>query len=131
VESLGGPAVVVSRRDCRGSGCDAGSAAYLVRHGTTVATPLGAAMDVEWSRDGRRVWLLRRQDATHCTLDQVGLDGPPRRPTRPLACDAVSSRSSLPACSSTARRPGEPRLAVRQLDLPGPERQGGFRFAIG
>lgn len=89
VESVGGHAVVVSRRDCRGSGCDAGSTAYLVRHGGTVATPLGAAMDVEWSRDGRGVWLLRRRDATHCTFDHVGLDVQPRRPTRPLPCEAV------------------------------------------
>jgi hypothetical protein len=89
VESLGGDAVVVSRRDCGGGGCDAGSAAYLVRHGGTAATPLGAAMDVELSRDGRGVWLLQRQDATHCTLGQVGLDGRQRRPTRPMPCEAV------------------------------------------
>ena len=89
VESVGGHAVVVSRRDCRGSGCDAGAAAYLVRRGGTAATRLGAAVDVELSRDGQAVWLLRRQDATRCTLDQVGLDGRPRRPPRPLPCDAV------------------------------------------
>jgi hypothetical protein len=89
VESVGEHAVVVSRRDCRGSDCDADSVVYLVRHGSTVATWLGAALDVEWSRDGRGVWLLSRQDATHCTLGQVGLDGQPRRPTRPVPCDAV------------------------------------------
>jgi hypothetical protein len=89
VESVGGHTVVVSRRDCRGSDCDAASTAYLVRKGSTVATPLGAAMDVEWARDGRGVWLLRRQDTTRCTLDRVGLDGRPRRPTQPLPCEAV------------------------------------------
>ena len=89
VESLGGDAVVVSRRDCDGGGCDAGSAAYLVRRGGTAAAPLGAAMDVELSRDGRGVWLLQRQDATHCTLGQIGLDGRQRRPTRPMPCEAV------------------------------------------
>ncbi len=89
VESVGEDAVVVSRRDCRGSGCDADSLVYLVRQGRTVATRLGAASDVESSRDGRGVWLLARQDSTHCTLGQVGLDGHPRRPTRPVPCESV------------------------------------------
>jgi hypothetical protein len=89
VESVGRDAVVVSRRDCRGSACDVDSAAYLVRHGGTVATWLGAASDVEATRDGRGVWLLSRQDATRCVLGQVGLDGRARRPARPVPCDAV------------------------------------------
>jgi hypothetical protein len=89
VEAVGEHAVVVSRRDCRGSGCDADSVVYLVRHGSTVATRLGAATDVESSADGQGVWLLARQDATRCQLGQVGLDGRPRRPPRPAPCDAV------------------------------------------
>jgi hypothetical protein len=89
VESVGEDAVVVSRRDCRGSGCDTDSVVYLVRHGSTVATRLGAASDVESSRDGGGVWLLARQDSTHCTLGQVGLDGQPRRPTRPVPCESA------------------------------------------
>ena len=89
VESVGEHAVVVSRRDCRGSGCDADSVVYLVRHGSTMATRLAAAADVEFSRDGQGVWLLSRQNATRCTLGQVGLDGQPRRPSRPVPCDAV------------------------------------------
>jgi hypothetical protein len=89
VEPVGEDAVVVSRRDCRGSGCGADSLVYLVRHGSTVATRLGAASDVESSRDGRGVWLLARQDSTHCTLGQVGLDGHPRRLTRPVPCESV------------------------------------------
>jgi hypothetical protein len=89
VESVGEDAVVVSRRDCRGSGCEADSVVYLVRHGHTVATRLGAGSDVESSTDGRGVWLLARPDSTHCTLGQVGLDGQPRRPTRPVPCEAV------------------------------------------
>jgi hypothetical protein len=89
VESVGQDAVVVSRRDCRGSGCDADSVVYLVRRGSTVATRLGAATDVEASRDGQGVWLLSRQDATQCTLGQVGLDGQPRRPPRQVPCDVV------------------------------------------
>jgi hypothetical protein len=89
VESVGEDAVVVSRRDCRGSGCDADPLVYLVRHGSTVATRLAAASDVESSRDGRGVWLLDRQDSTHCTLGQVGLDGHPRRLARPVPCESV------------------------------------------
>jgi|Tabmets5t2r1_1033131.scaffolds.fasta_scaffold04105_5 hypothetical protein len=89
VEAVGEDAVVVSRRDCRGSGCDADSVVYLMRHGTTVATRLGAATDVEASSDGQGVWLVSRQDATGCILGQVGLDGRPRRPSWPAPCDAV------------------------------------------
>lgn len=89
VESVGQDAVVVSRQGCRGSDCDANPDVYLVRRGSTVATRLGAALDVEGARDGRGVWLLSRQDATHCALGQVGLDGQPRRPARPMPCDAV------------------------------------------
>jgi hypothetical protein len=62
---------------------------YLVRHGSTVATRLGAATDVEASANGQGVWQLARQDATRCILGQVGLDGRPRRPPRPAPCDAV------------------------------------------
>jgi hypothetical protein len=90
VEPVGEDAVVVTRRDCRGSDCDAGdSAAYLVRHGDTAATWLGAASDVESAGDDRGVWLLSRQDASRCALGQVGLDGRPWRPPRPAPCDAV------------------------------------------
>jgi hypothetical protein len=90
VEPVGEDAVVVTRRDCRGSDCDAGdSAAYLVRHGDTAATWLGAASDVESASDDRGVWLLSRQDASRCALGQVGLDGRPWRPPRPAPCDAV------------------------------------------
>jgi hypothetical protein len=89
VEAVGEDAVVVLRRDCRGSGCDADSVVYLVRHGSTVASRLGAATDVEASADGQGVWLLARQDATRCILGQVGLDGRHRRPPRPAPCDAV------------------------------------------
>jgi hypothetical protein len=90
VEPVGEDAVVVTRRNCRAGDCDAGdSAAYLVRHGDTAATWLGAASDVESARDGRGVWLLSRQDASRCALGQVRPDGRPRRPPRPAPCDAV------------------------------------------
>jgi hypothetical protein len=96
VESVGQDAVVVSRRDCQGGDCNADSVVYLVRHGSTVATRLVAALDVEASSDGRSVWLLSRQDATRCSLGQVGLDGQPRRPTRPMPC-GVALMKELPA----------------------------------
>jgi hypothetical protein len=89
VERVGEDAVVVSRRDCRGRGCDEDAAVYLVRHGGTVATRLAAGTDVEGSRDGQGVWLLGRRDAGHCTLGQVGLDGRPRRPAPPASCHVV------------------------------------------
>jgi hypothetical protein len=211
VEAVGEDAVVVSRRDCRGSGCDADSVVYLVRHGSTVATRLGAATDVEASADGQGVWLLARQDATRCILGQVGLDGRPRRPPRPAPCDAVlidelpagllvygtrpgdgsgpysalatvafyparspeqtqdvwlldiasrgwrrlpdmplrlgPSKPQLrwtpdgrlvllaepagePAAVVAVWRPGQSRIAARRVQLPDPERGGGYRFAI-
>ena len=119
VESVGEDAVVVSRRDCRGSDCDADSVVYLVRHGGTVATRLGAALDVEASRDGLGVWLLSRQDATHCALGQVGLDGRQRRPTRPLPCESVLIEE-LPAgllvYGSARRNGGDPYSALVAAD---------------
>jgi hypothetical protein len=89
VEPVGEHAAVVSRRDCRGAGCQADSVVYLVRRGSTVATRLAAAADVESSSDGQGVWLLSRQDASHCRLGLVDLDGRPRRPPRPAPCDAA------------------------------------------
>jgi hypothetical protein len=89
VEQVGDHAVVVSRPDCRGSGCQADSVVYLVRRGSTVATRLVAASDVESSSDGLGVWLLSRRDASSCSLGLVALDGRPRRPPRPVPCDAA------------------------------------------
>ena len=89
VESVGEHAVVLSRKGCRGSDCHANPDVYLVRHGATTATRLGAALDMEASRDGRGVWLLSRRDAAGCVIGQVGLDGRQRRPARPVPCEAV------------------------------------------
>jgi hypothetical protein len=89
VEAVGEDAVVVSRRGCRGSDCDANPDVFLVRHGSARATRLGAALDVEQARDGLGVWMLSRRDATRCVIGQVGLDGRQRRPARPAPCDAV------------------------------------------
>jgi hypothetical protein len=118
VESVGEDAVVVSRRGCRGSDCDADPDVYLVRHGRTVASRLGAALDVEASRDGLGVWLLSRQDATHCALGQVGLDGRQRRPTRPMPCEAVLIEE-LPAgllVYGASRDGGDPYSALVTAD---------------
>jgi len=119
VESVGEDAVVVSRRDCRGSDCDADSVVYLMRHGGTVATRLGAALDVEASSDGLGVWLLSRQDATHCVLGQVGLDGRQRRPTRSMPCESVLIEE-LPAgllvYGSPPRNGGDPYSALVTAD---------------
>jgi hypothetical protein len=119
VEPVGQDAVVVSRPGCRGSGCDAGSVVYLVRHGRAEATRLGAAVDVQSSRDGQGVWLLRRQDEAHCTLGQVGLDGRPRRPARPMPCEAVLIEE-LPAgllvYGSAPRDGGDPYSALVTAD---------------
>ena len=80
---VGDDAVVVSDRTC--NGCpDAG--VYRVGHDTTVATRLGAALDVVAAGDGRAVWLLGHQARTGCALREVGLDGRPRRPARPFPC---------------------------------------------
>jgi hypothetical protein len=137
LESVGAHAVVVSRPDCRGSGCGADSVVYLVRHGSTVATRLGAASDVESSRDGRGVWLPARQDSTHCTLGQVGLDGQLRRPARPVPCESAlidelpAGLANDPASGLVAVwRPGQPRIAIRRVRLPEPGPPSGFRFVI-
>jgi hypothetical protein len=80
---VGDDAVVVSDRTC--NGCpDAG--VYRVGHDTTVATRLGAALDVVAASDGRAVWLLGHQARAGCALREVGLDGRPRRPARPFPC---------------------------------------------
>jgi hypothetical protein len=89
VETVGEHAVVISRPGCRGSDCPTNPDVHLVRHGETVATRLGAALDVEASRDRLGVWLLSRLDATRCVIGQVGLDGRQRRPARPAPCQAV------------------------------------------
>lgn len=80
---VGADAVVVSDRTC--NGCR-DTRVYRVRHGTTVATRLGTARDVVAAGDGRAVWMLSDQGPTRCTLREVGLDGQPRRPARPIRC---------------------------------------------
>ena len=80
---VGKDAVVVSDRTCK----DCREArVYRVQRDTTVATRLGTAQEVVAASDGRAVWMLSDQGPTHCTLRNVGLDGRPRRPARPIPC---------------------------------------------
>ncbi len=134
VESVGKDAVVVSRRDCRGSDCDADSVVYLVRHGGTVATRLGAAMDVEWCRDGLGVWLLDTTTRRWQQLPDMPLGLAPSKPQLRWTADGrlllLAGLADDPAGLVAVWRPGEARIAVRRVRLPKPERRTGFRFAI-
>jgi hypothetical protein len=94
---VGADAIVVSDRSC--NGCR-DTRLYRVRHGTTVATPLGAAWDVVAASDGRAVWMLSDHDQSNCTLREVGLDGRPRRPARPIP---RTTRRGLAASGSRHR----------------------------
>src|SRR6266536_3464955 len=48
------------------------SEVFVLRRGTTAATPIGQGWDVAASRDGRGVWLLQYADTTRCTLREIG-----------------------------------------------------------
>lgn len=80
---LGREALVLSARYC--DRCR-GSSAYLVRHGSTAATPLRRALEVLPSRDGQAVWLLSTRPAGGCTIGELWLDGRPRRAPRRVSC---------------------------------------------
>jgi hypothetical protein len=84
VVPVGNDALVFSFRIC--TPCRPGSSAYLVRRGSTAATPLGKALQVVPSRDGQGRWMLSSQDAGRCTIGEVGLDGRPRRAARQVSC---------------------------------------------
>jgi hypothetical protein len=72
VLAVGEDALVLSTGFC---GRCQSTSAYLLRRGSTVATPLGAAMEIVPSRDGRGLWMLERRRAGRCTLREGGLDG--------------------------------------------------------
>jgi hypothetical protein len=59
---------------------------YVVRHGTTDATRIATGWDVAPADNGQAVWLLHFEDAHHCTLSEVGLDGRTLRGPRAVAC---------------------------------------------
>jgi hypothetical protein len=61
---------------------------YVVRRGATRATRLATAWEVASAADGSAVWLKRYDDARHCTLREVLLDGTERQSPRPVACSA-------------------------------------------
>src|SRR6266508_3301778 len=194
VESVGKDAVVVSRRDCRGSDCDADSVVYLVRHGGTVRrlpevvdgvaggdlvlstvepgrlialTDVGSGVShrLPWPSkldahvmglvgghpNGRlaHVAFYPALDGAEQTLDVWLLDITTRRwrqlpdmplrlaPSKPQLRWTADGRLLLlagladdPAGLVAVWRPGEPRIAVRRVRLPEPERRTGFRFAI-
>lgn len=72
VAPVGDDALVVSYPVCRR--CPATASVYVVRRGGTAATPLGTALAAIPARDGRGVWLLRR-DGNGCMIAREGLDG--------------------------------------------------------
>ena len=83
---VGKHALVLSHRSC--AGCRWLSSVYLLRHDSTTAAPLAAALQAVPSRDGESVWMLSRLDARHCTIAKIGLDGRPQRRPRPVRCRA-------------------------------------------
>ena len=106
---VGEHAVIVSDRVC--TSCrPPGPEVYGIWRDSTSAVRLGSAQEVVAARDGRAVWLLGHQTTTACTLRQVGLDGQPRRPARPVSC-ATKLLGELPAgllvASGTSEDPWE------------------------
>jgi hypothetical protein len=81
---LGEHALVLSQRLC--ARCSPVSGLFLLRHGSTVATPVGRALQAVPSRDGESAWLLRRLGATQCTIGNIGLDARPRGSARRVPC---------------------------------------------
>ena len=106
---VGEHAVIVSERTCASCRWSAAEVHGLWR-GSTSAVRLGSAQEVVAARDGRAVWLLGHQTTTACTLRQVGLDGRPRRPARPVSC-TTKLLGELPAgllvASGTSEDPWE------------------------
>jgi hypothetical protein len=80
VAAVGEHALLTAYRFC--SGCrDVG--VYLLRHGTTSATRLGAALQAVPSRDEHGVWLLQRRGGRdRCLLAEIDLAG--RRRSAPI-----------------------------------------------
>jgi hypothetical protein len=106
---VGEHAVIVSDRVC--TGCrPPGPEVYGIWRGSTAAVRLGRPQQVAAAHDGRAVWLLGHQTTTACTLRQVGLDGRPRQPARPVSC-TTTLLGELPAgllvASGTSEDPWE------------------------
>jgi hypothetical protein len=83
---LGKHALVLSFRFC--DRCRGGVDVYWVRHGSTSAIRLGRALEAVPARNGRAVWMLRRQGLRHCTVRKVDLSRRPRGVARAVSCRA-------------------------------------------
>lgn len=59
---------------------------YVVRRGATRARRLATAWEVAPAADGSAVWLKAYEDARHCTLRELALDGSERQSPRPVPC---------------------------------------------
>ena len=101
----GRDAVIVAERTCDRCRRPAREV-YGIRRGGTTAVRLGTAEEVAAARDGRAAWLLGRRTATSCVLREVGLQGRPRRPPRPVPC-STKLLGELPAGLLVATGPSK------------------------
>jgi hypothetical protein len=105
VLSVGEHAVIVSEPMC--SSCrPPGPKVYGIWRTSTTAVRLGSAQEVVAARDGRAVWLVGHQTTGSCTLNEVGLEGRLRRPSRSVSC-ATKLLGELPAGLLVASGPSE------------------------
>jgi hypothetical protein len=128
VESLGGHAVVVSRR-----GLDDHVMGLIGVHpdGRLASVAFYPAHDRgEQTLD---IWLLDLTTRRWQQLPDMPLRIAPAKPQLRWTADGrlllLAGLANDPTSLVAVWRPGEPRIAVRRVKLPGPER-GGFRFAI-
>ena len=80
------------------------------------------------------VWLLDLTTRRWQQLPDMPLRLAPSKPQLRWTADGrlllLAGHPDDPAGVVAVWRPGEPRIAVRQVRLPDPERRSGFRFAI-
>jgi hypothetical protein len=80
------------------------------------------------------VWLLDITTRRWQQLPDMPLRLAPSKPQLRWTSDGrlllLAGLADDPASLVAVWRPGEPRIAVRPVKLPGPERRGGFRFVI-
>jgi len=144
VPPVGEHAVIISEPMCSSCRPPAPEVYGIWRHSTT-AMRLGTAREVVAARDGRAVWLLSDQTTTSCTLrTRLGFPAAdllaatrhwqhlPDLPASDVAAKATdmiwTGDGRLVVLTATATRgrvvavwrPGQPRLALRQLTLPIP-----------
>jgi hypothetical protein len=79
---VGKDALVLSERYCGRCG---NYSAYLLRHGSTAATPLGRAREVVPHRDGNGLWMLT-QHRSGCVIHRVDPEGRPLDQPRRVRC---------------------------------------------